>query len=162
MTKLLAFLMLSASLAVAPAFAADKSGEKSSPTTSATDKGKAAEKGSMSSGSAMSGGSMDKGSSGSMSSDKGSSGSMASDKGSMDKSANSQQNKMKDCQAQAGEKKLEGKDRQAFVNTCLKAKPAADTKAMSNSEKMSMCNKKTAGLKGDDRKKAQSDCMKGA
>jgi hypothetical protein len=27
---------------------------------------------------------------------------------------------------------------------------------------MSMCNKKTAGLKGDDRNKAQSECMKGA
>ena len=41
------------------------------------------------------------------------------------------------------------------VNTCLKAKPE---KAES---KMSMCNKKTAGLKGDERKKAQSECMKG-
>jgi hypothetical protein len=67
---------------------------------------------------------------------------------------NPQQNKMKECQAQAGEKKLEGKDRQAFVNSCLKAKPA---KAES---KMSMCNKKTAGLKGEERKKAQSECMK--
>jgi hypothetical protein len=69
--------------------------------------------------------------------------------------ANSQQNKMKECQAQAGEKKLEGKDRQDYVNTCLKAKPA---KAES---KMAMCNKKTAGLKGDERSKAQSECMKG-
>lgn len=65
---------------------------------------------------------------------------------------NSQNNKMKECQAQAGEKKLEGAKRQEFVNTCLKAKPES---------KMAMCNKKTAGLKGDERKKAQSECMKG-
>lgn len=69
---------------------------------------------------------------------------------------NPQQNKMKECQTMAGDKKLEGKDRQAYVNSCLKAKPA---KAES---KMSMCNKQTAGMKGDDRRKAQSDCMKGA
>jgi hypothetical protein len=61
---------------------------------------------------------------------------------------------MKECQAQAGEKKLEGAKRQEFVNTCLKAKPE---KAES---RMAMCNKKTAGLKGDERKKAQSECMK--
>ena len=69
--------------------------------------------------------------------------------------ANSQQNKMKECQATAGEKKLEGKARQDFVNTCLKAKPEK------GESKMAMCNKKTAGLKGDERNKAQSECMKG-
>jgi hypothetical protein len=68
--------------------------------------------------------------------------------------ANAQQNKMKECQAQAGEKKLEGSARQDYVNTCLKAKP-------DKSSKMAMCNTKTAGLKGDERKKAQSECMKG-
>ncbi len=68
---------------------------------------------------------------------------------------NSQQNKMKMCQTQAGEKKLEGKDRQAYVNDCLKAKPEK------KESKMAMCNKKTAGLKGDERSKAQSECMKG-
>ena len=71
-----------------------------------------------------------------------------------EKKENSQNNKMKECQAQAGEKKLEGAKRQEFVNTCLKAKPE---KAES---RMAMCNKKTAGLKGDERKKAQSECMK--
>ncbi len=70
------------------------------------------------------------------------------------KAPNAQQSKMKTCQAEAGQKKLEGKERQAFVNDCLKAKPA---KAES---KISMCNKKTAGLKGEERKKAQSECMK--
>lgn len=79
---------------------------------------------------------------------------MAMDKGA-EKSTNSQQNKMKECQTQAGEKKLEGKDRQAFVNNCLKAKPEK------KESKIAMCNKQTAGLKGDERKKAQSECMKG-
>jgi hypothetical protein len=61
---------------------------------------------------------------------------------------------MSDCQAQAGEKKLEGKDRQNFVNQCLKAKPA---KAQS---KMAECNAKTKGMSKDDAAKARSECMK--
>ena len=69
-------------------------------------------------------------------------------------SENAQQNKMKMCQTQAGDKKLEGKDRQDFVNTCLKAKPAK------KESKMAMCNKQTAGLKAEERNKAQSECMK--
>ena len=68
---------------------------------------------------------------------------------------NAQQNKMKACQTQAGEKKLEGKERQDYVNNCLKAKPEKKER------KMAMCNKKTAGLKGEERNKAQSECMKG-
>ena len=67
---------------------------------------------------------------------------------------NPQQNKMKACQAQAGERKLEGKDRQAFVNECLKAAPAK------KESRMAECNRRTAGLKGDERKKMQSECMK--
>ena len=70
---------------------------------------------------------------------------------------NSQQNKMKACQAQATEKKLESTARQDYVNNCLKAKPVAETKPES---KMAMCNKKTAGMNKDDRAKAQSECMK--
>ncbi len=71
--------------------------------------------------------------------------------------ANSQQTKMKTCQAEATDKKLESKARQDYVNNCLKAKPVAAEKPES---KMAMCNKKTAGLKGDERSKAQSECMK--
>ena len=63
---------------------------------------------------------------------------------------NSQQDKMKACNAQAGDKK--GDDRKAFMKTCLSNAPA---KQMTQGEKMSMCNKKTAGLKGDERNKAQ-------
>jgi hypothetical protein len=68
--------------------------------------------------------------------------------------ANKQQSKMSDCQAQAGDKKLEGKDRQAFVNQCLKAKPV---KAQS---KMAECNAKTKGMSKADASKARSECMK--
>ena len=76
--------------------------------------------------------------------------------GAADKAENSQQSKMKTCQAQAGDKKLEGKERQAYVNDCLKAKPEK------KESKIAMCNKQTAGMKGEERRKAQSECMKAA
>ncbi|HEY7788719.1 MAG TPA: PsiF family protein [Casimicrobiaceae bacterium] len=68
---------------------------------------------------------------------------------------NKQNSKMSTCQSQAGEKKLEGKDRQNFVNECLKAKPV---KAQS---KMAECNAKTKGMSKADASKARSECMKG-
>ena len=68
--------------------------------------------------------------------------------------ANSQQNKMTECNKQAGDKK--GDDRKAFMKTCLSATPAP-VKAES---RMAMCNKKTAGLAKEERAKAQSECMK--
>ncbi|MBS0327210.1 MAG: phosphate starvation-inducible protein PsiF [Proteobacteria bacterium] len=72
--------------------------------------------------------------------------------------ANSQSNKMKECQAQAGEKKLEGKDRQNFVNECLKAKPAkAESKSKS---KLAECNAKTKGMTKEEADKTRSECMK--
>jgi hypothetical protein len=73
---------------------------------------------------------------------------------------NSQQNKMKTCQTEAGDKKLEGKARQDYVNNCLKAKPAA-TEASSKS-KMAMCNEKTKGMSKEEANKARSECMKGS
>ena len=65
---------------------------------------------------------------------------------------NPQQTKMKTCNTEAGDKK--GDERKAFMKTCLSAKPV---KAES---RMSMCNKKTAGMAKDERAKAQSECMK--
>jgi hypothetical protein len=65
-----------------------------------------------------------------------------------------QQEKMKACNASAGDKK--GDDRKAYMKTCLSAKPAKPE------SKMAMCNKKTAGMKADERAKAQSECMKAA
>jgi len=63
-----------------------------------------------------------------------------------------QQEKMKACNAKAGD--MKGDERKAFMKTCLSAKKPES--------KMAMCNKKTAGLKGDERSKAQSECMKAA
>jgi hypothetical protein len=68
---------------------------------------------------------------------------------------NKQNTKMSDCQAQAGEKKLEGKDRQNFVNQCLKAKPEKPQ------SKMAECNAKTKGMSKDEASKARSECMTG-
>jgi psiF repeat-containing protein len=63
-----------------------------------------------------------------------------------------QQDKMKACNARAGD--MKGDERKAYMKTCLSAKKPES--------KMAMCNKKTAGLKGDERSKAQSECMKAA
>ena len=69
---------------------------------------------------------------------------------------NKQNTKMSECQSQAGAKNLAGKDRQNFVNQCLKATPAT-TKAPS---KMAECNAKTKGMSKADASKARSECMK--
>ena len=70
---------------------------------------------------------------------------------------NSQQNKMKTCQAQAGEKKLEGQARQDYVNNCLKAKPE---KTASSKSKLAECNAKTKGLSKEEANKVRAECMK--
>jgi hypothetical protein len=67
---------------------------------------------------------------------------------------NAQQTKMKTCQAEAGDKKLEGKARQDYVNNCLKAKPEKEK------SKMAICNEKTKGMSKADADKARSECMK--
>ena len=67
-----------------------------------------------------------------------------------------QQQRMKDCNAQAGDKK--GDERKAFMSTCLKGEPA---KPMTQQEKMTFCNKQAGDKKGDDRKAFMSQCLKG-
>lgn len=77
-----------------------------------------------------------------------------------------QQNKMTTCQKDAGEKKLEGKERQAYVTECLKAKPAAPVPepaaSQTQGQKLGACSKEAAGkgLKGDERKAFLSECGK--
>jgi hypothetical protein len=81
-----------------------------------------------------------------------------------------QQVKMTQCNTDAKDKK--GDERKAFMKECLSAKPAATASAplaaatpdkkMTQQEKMKACNK-DAGvkkLKGDERKKFMSDCLK--
>ena len=69
------------------------------------------------------------------------------------KAANPQQNKMAECNKEAGEKK--GDDRKKFMSTCLKK-----DKPMTQQAKMKVCNKDAGKMKGDDRKKFMSECLK--
>jgi polyhydroxyalkanoate synthesis regulator phasin len=65
---------------------------------------------------------------------------------------NAQQERMKACNAEAGDKK--GDERKAFMSDCLKKKK------VSQQEKMKTCNVKAGEMKGDERKKFMSDCLK--
>ena len=69
------------------------------------------------------------------------------------KTANSQQNKMSECNKEAGDKK--GDERKKFMSSCLKK-----GKPMTQQEKMTACNKEATGKQGDDRKKFMSECLK--
>jgi hypothetical protein len=68
---------------------------------------------------------------------------------------NSQQQKMKACNAQAGDKK--GDERKAFMKQCLSATAAAP--AMTQQERMKACNQQAADKKGDDRKAFMKQCL---
>jgi|SRR5262245_9556174 len=67
-----------------------------------------------------------------------------------------QQERMKECNTQAGDKK--GDERKAFMSTCLKGGAPA-----TQQDKMKKCNEdaNTKALKGDDRKAFMSTCLKG-
>ena len=73
-----------------------------------------------------------------------------------------QQERMKDCNEKAGDKK--GDARKGFMSSCLKGEsgdaPSAAQKAQQN--RMSACNKQATEkkLKGDERKKFMSGCLK--
>jgi hypothetical protein len=77
-----------------------------------------------------------------------------------------QQQKMKDCNAQAADKK--GDERKAFMSQCLKggapaATPAEPAKPITQQQKMKNCNINASGrkLEGDARKTYMSTCLKG-
>jgi hypothetical protein len=67
--------------------------------------------------------------------------------------AGSQQERMKSCNAQAGERK--GDERKAFMKECLSAKKAT------RQEKMKACNAQAGDKKGDERKDFMKECLKG-
>ena len=73
-----------------------------------------------------------------------------------------QQERMKSCNAQAGEKKMEGEARKKFMSSCLKGESAEPKKA-TQQDRMKDCNKQAGDkkMKGDDRKKFMSECLKG-
>ena len=66
-----------------------------------------------------------------------------------------QQERMKQCNADAADKK--GDERKAFMSKCLSEKKA------SQQDKMKSCNKDAGDKKlaGDERKKFMSECLKG-
>lgn len=72
-----------------------------------------------------------------------------------------QQDRMKNCNQQAGDKKLEGDARKSFMSSCLKGGGAS--KQTAQQDKMKTCNAQASkqALKGDARKKFMSDCLKG-
>jgi hypothetical protein len=80
-----------------------------------------------------------------------------------------QQQKMKDCNAQATDKK--GDERKAFMSQCLKggaaatpaAAPAMPAKPITQQQKMKNCNINAGNqkLEGDARKGYMSTCLKG-
>ena len=69
-----------------------------------------------------------------------------------------QQEKMKRCNADAGEKSLKGDERKQFMSECLGAKAAPPIQQ----DKMKTCNAEAGSkaLKGDERKKFMSECLK--
>ena len=72
-----------------------------------------------------------------------------------------QQERMKDCNEQAGTKKLEGDERKKFMSSCLKG--GKDEKMTPQQARMKDCNKQASSkkLKGDERKSFMSSCLKG-
>ncbi|MBI4938592.1 MAG: PsiF repeat-containing protein [Nitrosomonadales bacterium] len=78
--------------------------------------------------------------------------------------AGAQQDRMKNCNAEAKEKALQGDERKAFMKKCLSNKPEAPAdKKSAQQERMKNCNAeaKEKALKGDERKKFMSSCLKG-
>jgi len=75
-----------------------------------------------------------------------------------------QQQRMTDCNKEAGAKKLEGDARKKFMSTCLSGDSAGPTAAQKKQQqRMTDCNKEagTKKLEGDARKKFMSTCLKG-
>ncbi len=80
-----------------------------------------------------------------------------------EKAPTPQQQRMKDCNAEAGQKALQGDERKAFMKECLGGKQAAAKDGRTaQQEKMKTCNAEAGkqALKGDKRKAFMSDCLK--
>lgn len=75
-----------------------------------------------------------------------------------------QQEKMKSCNADAGNQELKGDERKKFMSECLSSKPAPATPAApaTQQDKMKSCNAEAGSkaLAGDERKKFMSECLK--
>jgi hypothetical protein len=69
-----------------------------------------------------------------------------------------QQQKMASCNRTATERELKGNERKAFMKECLSARhdPLTEQQA-----RMRDCNEQAKGLKGEDRRRLMSGCLKG-
>jgi hypothetical protein len=74
-----------------------------------------------------------------------------------------QQQRMADCNKQAGAKKLEGDARKKFMSSCLSGGDGPSAKQKAQQQRMADCNKQAGAkkLEGDTRKKFMSSCLKG-
>jgi uncharacterized protein HemX len=74
-----------------------------------------------------------------------------------------QQERMRDCNEQAGAKKMEGDARKKFMSSCLKGETDKKGEKMSAQQsRMKDCNKQASDkkMKGDERKTFMSACLK--
>lgn len=65
-----------------------------------------------------------------------------------------QQNRMAQCNKDAGERK--GEERKKFMSECLSHKPAQAAQP----NRMAQCNKDAGERKGEERKKFMSECLR--
>ena len=75
-----------------------------------------------------------------------------------------QQERMRDCNEQAGAKKMEGEARKQFMSACLKGGSGKKGEKMSAQQsRMKDCNRQASDkkMKGDERKQFMSACLKG-
>lgn len=72
-----------------------------------------------------------------------------------------QQERMRDCNEKAGDRK--GEERQRFMSSCLKSPGEKGAKMTEQQQRMAKCNRDAGakGLKGDERKQFMSECLKG-
>src|SRR5262245_7605424 len=75
-----------------------------------------------------------------------------------------QQQKMKDCNAEATQKGLQGADRQTFMSTCLSGVNAQQKNENAQQKKMKTCNADAnkRHLTGGDRTQFMRTCLKGS
>jgi hypothetical protein len=87
---------------------------------------------------------------------------LAQDKKEPSAAQKKQQARMKDCNEQAGAKKMEGFERKKFMSACLKGGKKDETMTAQQA-RMKDCNKQASAkkMKGDDRKSFMSACLKG-
>ena len=74
-----------------------------------------------------------------------------------------QQVRMRECNEQAGAKKMEGGERKKFMSSCLKGETTAKGERMSPQQaRMKECNRQASDkkMKGDERKQFMSGCLK--